>query len=110
MALTKTERFKKRFKRYVPGILPVSAVLAAATLVLHVVSKRFPTVADAVNLYWGGPLRALAATVSGIVPFSLAEGLLLFSSLHAAMPSKRMADMANGLYCFINNEVCAVSI
>ncbi|MBO5648378.1 MAG: DUF3810 domain-containing protein [Clostridia bacterium] len=79
MALTKTERFKRRFERYVPWIFPVSAALAAATLILHVVSRRSPAVADAVNLYWGGPLRALAATVTGIVPFSLAEGLLLFS-------------------------------
>jgi len=79
MPKTKLEQWKIRYKRYVPLCLPVSFCAALATLILYFVTRANPGFADIVNRWYGGILRILTAFVSGILPFSLAEGLLIFS-------------------------------
>ena len=79
MSKTKLELWKLRWKRYVPAILPIALGIALITLVLHLWGRADPYFADGVNRYWGGPLRVVVGTVTGLLPFSLAEGLLLSS-------------------------------
>ncbi len=79
MSRTKAQLFWIRCKRYIPLCLPLSLAAALITFVLHMTAISNASFADAVNYYWGGALRFLAAKITGLVPFSIAEGLLLFS-------------------------------
>ena len=85
MTKTMLEQFRIRWKRYVPPILPISLAIAALTLIIHITACAYPAFADAVNLWYGGSLRFLTAKLSGLLPFSLAEGLLLFSPVLLAV-------------------------
>ncbi len=80
MTVNETIRqLKIKCKRYVPPILPVTMLLAAATLILHLTVKTNSVWADAVNKYYGTAVRFLTNLATGWLPFSLAEGLLLFA-------------------------------
>lgn len=81
MSKTALELWKIRWKRYIPPILPISFAAALITLVLYLTGRANPVFADAVNRYWGSILRVAAAKITGILPFSLAEGLLMASPI-----------------------------
>ena len=48
-------------------------------------AKANDALADAINLYVGSPLRMLTASLTGWLPFSLAEGLLMASPILLAV-------------------------
>lgn len=81
MSKTALELWKIRVKRYVPPILPISFAAALITLVLYLTGRVNPAFADAVNRTWGAVLRFLFAKITAILPFSLAEGLLMASPI-----------------------------
>ncbi len=85
MPKTALELWKIRWKRYVPPILPISFAAALLTLIVYLTGRANPAVADAVNRWWGGILRITAAKVTAIVPFSMAEGLLMASPVLLAV-------------------------
>lgn len=85
MSKTKLELIKIRIKRYVPPILPISFGAAILTLILYLTGRAVPTFADAVNRWYGSVLRFLFAKVTGLLPFSLAEGLLMASPILLAV-------------------------
>ncbi len=85
MSKTALELWKIRWKRYVPPILPISFAAALITLVIYLTGRANPAFADTVNRTWGGILRIIAAKVTGILPFSLAEGLLMASPILLAV-------------------------
>lgn len=85
MPKTKLEQWKIRYKRYVPPILPISLGIAALTLILLLAGIADGAFADLVNRTWGALLRFLTAGLTGILPFSLAEGLLMASPLLLAV-------------------------
>ena len=85
MSKTKLELLKIRFKRYVPPILPISFAAALITLVIYLVGRVTPAFADAVNRWYGSVLRFVFAKITGLLPFSLAEGLLMASPVLLAV-------------------------
>ncbi|MCQ2431243.1 MAG: DUF3810 domain-containing protein [Clostridia bacterium] len=74
----KTTTFQK-IRRYIPVCLPVCLVLAAASLFITLYTADKPELAAQINYWWGGILRFGMAYLSVLIPFSLAEGLLIFS-------------------------------
>lgn len=85
MSKTKLEQWKIRWKRYVPPILPISFAAAVLTLIVYLTARVQPAFADAVNRWYGGVLRIVTAKLTSLLPFSLAEGLLLSSPLLLAV-------------------------
>lgn len=85
MSKTPLELWKIRWKRYIPPILPISFAAALLTLIVYLTGRANPAFADIVNRWYGGVLRILAAKITGIVPFSLAEGLLMASPILLAV-------------------------
>ena len=85
MSKTKLELLKIRFKRYVPPILPISFAAALITLVIYLAGRVTPAFADAVNRWYGSVLRFVFAKITGLLPFSLAEGLLMASPVLLAV-------------------------
>ncbi len=85
MPKTAFEQFRIRWKRYIPPILPIAAALAVITFAVHMAAKANDALADAINLYVGSPLRMLTASLTGWLPFSLAEGLLMASPILLAV-------------------------
>ena len=79
MQKTQWEKLKIRWKRYIPLCLPITLLWAVLTLILHLTVKTNPLWADAANRYYGTVVRVLTNFITGWLPFSLAEGLLLFS-------------------------------
>ncbi|MBP3919115.1 MAG: DUF3810 domain-containing protein [Clostridia bacterium] len=79
MSKQNLKQLQIKWKRYIPLCLPISFACAAATLILHIVTKTHPQIADAANRYYGTAVRILTNLLTGWLPFSLAEGLLLFS-------------------------------
>lgn len=66
-----------RTERLIPVWVIVSAVAVTIFLVLAVASRSNASVADFVNSYIATPLRALMAAITGFLPFSLFEIILL---------------------------------
>lgn len=85
MPKTAFEQFKIRWKRYIPPVLPISAALAVITFVLHMAAKADDALADGINYYAGSVLRILTSTLTGWIPFSLAECLLMASPILLAL-------------------------
>ncbi|MGM9625363.1 MAG: DUF3810 domain-containing protein [Eubacteriales bacterium] len=85
MQKTKWEKLKIRWKRYIPLCLPVTLLWAVLSLLLHLIVKTNPVWADAANRYYGTAVRILTNLITGWLPFSLAEGLLLFSPVLLAL-------------------------
>lgn len=113
MSKTKLEVWKIRWKRYVPLILPISLAIACLTLIVHLTARINPIFADVVNRYYGGVLRVIAAKITGILPFSLAEGLLMASPillaaliLYAVACAKRSLRAAVRYVCVLLSVIC----
>ena len=85
MQKTTLEQWKIRWKRYIPPILPISAAAALLTLIVYVTGWKNPAFADIINRWYGGLLRIVTAKLTGILPFSLAEGLLMFAPVLLAV-------------------------
>ena len=85
MPKTTLELWKIRWKRYVPLIFPISLIAALLTLVIHLTARVQPGFADFVNRWYGGILRIIAAKLTSVLPFSLAEGLLMASPVLLAV-------------------------
>ena len=85
MQKTTLEQWKIRWKRYIPPILPISAAAALLTLIVYVTAWKNPAFADIINRWYGGLLRIVTAKLTGILPFSLAEGLLMFAPVLLAV-------------------------
>lgn len=79
------EQLKVKWKRYIPPILPVSFLCALLTVILYAVTRANPAFADTVNLTYGTAVRFATNLITGWLPFSLAEGLLLFSPVLLAV-------------------------
>lgn len=75
----KIKTFLKKMYAYVPLCLSITACIALIVLVLSIIASTDTAFAHTVNRYVGGVVRMVLAWVTGIFPFSLAEGLLLFS-------------------------------
>ena len=85
MPKTMLEQVKIKWKRYVPPILPISFAAACVTLVIYLIAGANPQFADGVNRWYGGFLRIVTAKLTSVLPFSLAEGLLMASPILLAV-------------------------
>lgn len=79
------KQIRIRLKRYCPICLPICALLALCALLFVLCTKNAPEAAEALNRYWGGVLRVITAYLTLWLPFSCAEGLLLFSPVLLAV-------------------------
>lgn len=61
----------------VPKLAKIIYIITAFTVVLHVVAAFFERFADFFNLYISSVLRAFLSFVTGFLPFSLAEFLII---------------------------------
>ena len=72
-------RLYRRVNRYVPALSMVFFLLGLAALGIHLGCISSPTFADAFNGHVSSFLRIVLARLTGWIPFSLAEFLLLGS-------------------------------
>lgn len=73
----KLKRFFKKWHEYAPIFTIVVSLLFPIVLILHILSIFFTPVANFVNRYPAAGFRFLLAELTGFIPFSLAEILLL---------------------------------
>ena len=67
----------RKLKRYVPTVSLWTFVLTLLCAVIHIVAKNNRAFADFMNFNVNHVFRSLLAHLTGWIPFSLAEGLLL---------------------------------
>ena len=73
----KIRNFFKKWKEYSPIFTMVMVFLLPILIALHVLSISFEPIANFVNRYPASAVRFLLAKLTGFLPFSLAEILLL---------------------------------
>ena len=90
--------YKDFFRKYVSPCACVSFCVMAVCVVLKLVSMLFAPFADFFNRYAASLTRGALAYVSALVPFSLAEAILLAAIplaliyvIHCATSRKRLA-------------------
>ena len=87
------------------------AGVAAAMFAIAVIS---PTFADFYNRYIGSVVRGVLAHVTGWIPFSLAESLIILTPIFAVAvvvwANKRYADTWRQVFCFMGMAVSVASI
>lgn len=64
-------------KKYIPIPALVLFVLAAVSVIIHIVSELSEEFSDFFNFYIGSFIRGALATVTGIFPFSVAETVII---------------------------------
>ncbi len=72
------KKFFKKITEYVPVWVTVIAAIAIVCGVIHIISGTSTAFADLFNENVSSHFRAVLAYISGIVPFSIAEGLIMF--------------------------------
>lgn len=70
-------KFLHKAREYVPIGAMIMIVFTVITLVLHILIVNIQEFADFFNYYLGSPARAFMAYLTGWIPFSLAEALIL---------------------------------
>jgi hypothetical protein len=92
-------------------VLYIIAGVAAVVFAIAVISPAF---ADFYNRYVGSVVRGVLAHVTGWIPFSLAEGLILLVPVVAVVvivvANKKYADTWRQVFCFIGMAVSVASI
>ncbi len=68
----------KKIKEYIPTGALVLFFVALATLAVHIISEFSKPFSDFFNRYVGSLVRGTLATITSILPFSLAETLIIF--------------------------------
>ncbi len=68
-------------KKYIPAPTVATFITATVAAAVHVISEFSATFSDFFNRYIGSVFRGITATVSMIVPFSLAETVILLVPL-----------------------------
>ncbi len=71
------DTFIPKKERKLPIPCAVLYAVALTALILHILFYRFPAFADRFNLTVGAFFRAVFAHITGLLPFSLAEAVLL---------------------------------
>ena len=70
-------RIRQVGKTYVPPVPRVLLLLALLSAVVHLLCVRFTPFADFINRYIAAAVRLVLAKISGILPFSIAETVLM---------------------------------
>ena len=72
-------RFYRKINRYVTLFSLIVIALGLISLGLHIACSESPAFADFMNAYISQPIRSVLAWITSVIPFSLAEFLLLTS-------------------------------
>lgn len=76
---------KKAFLEYFPVYLIVLFVIALTMIILNIVARSNQNFADALNDSVGRLFRTVMTTITGILPFSLTETIILCIPLYVAL-------------------------
>lgn len=64
-------------KKNFPLFSKIFFISSVITVIIHVVSAFSPRIADFITVYIGAALRFLLSSITGLLPFSLAEGIFI---------------------------------
>ncbi len=78
MNIQKRETEQKKARILTPYLITVF-VLTLFSIVCYLIFPHSTAFSDAIMKYIGGPIRAILATLTNYIPFSLAEAFLLFA-------------------------------
>jgi hypothetical protein len=89
-------------------------IIAAVAALVFIVAIISPTFADFYNRYIGSVVRGALAYITGWIPFSLAEGIIILIPVLAVVmvvwANKRYADTWRQVLCFIGMALSIASL
>ena len=71
------QKIKQFVKNYIPIFTIVSFSLAFVFWVILEIAKASPVFAELISSYVGGPVRGFFGTLASLIPFSLAEIMII---------------------------------
>ena len=76
-------------RNWIPPLFLIGCVFAAVSGILLILCRQDETWADGINHYYGGLIRIASCYLTQLIPFSVAETLLLFSPFLAFLLIRR---------------------